>query len=45
MSNSGESDDSESDEQAQAEHLEEISSGCGCVEVWENLSEQRQQTE
>lgn len=27
------------------EHLEELPDGCGCAEVWDELSEQRERTE
>jgi len=27
--------------QRDTDHLQEIEDGCGCVEVWERLSEQR----
>lgn len=33
------------EESANTEHLEDISSGCGCAKVWETLSEQRKNTE
>jgi hypothetical protein len=33
---------SEEEQPAGREHLDDIAGGCGCVEVWENLSEYRQ---
>jgi hypothetical protein len=36
MSNSEGSDD---------EHLDDVADGCGCVEVWEHMSERRAQEE
>lgn len=29
---------------SEEKHLSEIQDGCGCVEVWEHLSERRQNT-
>lgn len=31
-----------SDDDRADEHLADVDDGCGCVEVWETLSEQRQ---
>lgn len=45
MSKSRDEHDSTDDEPAQTDHLEQVSNGCGCVEVWEDLSEYRQQTD
>lgn len=45
MSKSESDDDPERDESAQTDHLDDVSDGCGCVEVWEGLSEYRQQTD
>jgi hypothetical protein len=38
------SDESASDDETrhESEHLSDIQSSCGCAEVWEHLSEQRQ---
>jgi hypothetical protein len=30
-------------ERASQEHLSELEDGCGCTEVWEHLSEQREE--
>lgn len=32
----------ETDERDDAEHLADVDDGCGCAEVWEHLSEQRE---
>ena len=32
---------SERDAQAEDEHLADLEDGCGCTEVWEHLSENR----
>lgn len=47
MSKSTPSEDKDPDsaEQSPPEHLERLSDGCGCVEVWENLSDYREQTD
>jgi hypothetical protein len=45
MSKPEDASESDGDEPAQSEHLDGISSSCGCVEVWEELSEHRQQTD
>jgi len=37
MSNS----DDTVDDACDVSHVEEVDDGCGCVEVWEHLSEQR----
>lgn len=36
----GRDDDAES-EAIEASHLDDISDGCGCTEIWEHLSEER----
>ena len=33
--------DSDTDAEPDAEHLSDVPEGCGCVEVWEHLSEER----
>lgn len=43
MSKSETEQDSSADESVQTDHLEGMSDGCGCVEVWEDLSEYREQ--
>ncbi len=35
------SDPDEEDEQVR-EHLEDVDDGCGCAEIWEHLSESRE---
>jgi hypothetical protein len=30
------------DEEKQTDHLDDVEDGCGCAEVWEHLSEQRE---
>lgn len=35
-------DHDDRDDDRDDEHLEEVADGCGCVEVWEHLSEQRE---
>lgn len=45
MSKSEAEQDSSADESAKTDHLERMSDGCGCVEVWEDLSEYREQNE
>jgi hypothetical protein len=30
-------------ERTDQEHLSEVDDGCGCTEVWEHLSEQREE--
>lgn len=45
MSKETERRSSEEEQPAGREHLDDIADGCGCVEVWENLSESRQQTD
>lgn len=34
--------ETETDEEADRSHLEDVEDGCGCAEVWEHLSEQRE---
>jgi hypothetical protein len=34
---------SEQEEPAVDAHLEDVDDGCGCAEVWEHLSEQREE--
>lgn len=38
------SEDTETDdrEEVSTDHLEDIDDGCGCAEVWEHTSEQRE---
>ncbi|ERH08614.1 MAG: hypothetical protein J07HX64_00360 [halophilic archaeon J07HX64] len=45
--NEDEDEDADADntEQTRPEHLERLSDGCGCVEVWEGLSDYREQTD
>jgi len=38
-------DTAESESETAREHLAEIEDGCGCVEVWEHLSEHRNRSE
>ena len=45
MSKEAERRSSEEEKPAGREHFDDIADGCGCVEVWENLSEYRQQTD
>jgi len=33
--------DPDVEEQQVREHLEDVEDGCGCAEIWEHLSEQR----
>ena len=33
--------DDDPDEQRHDEHLDNVEDGCGCTEVWEHLSEER----
>lgn len=35
------SDDTVEDAECDADHLEDVGDACGCVEVWEHLSERR----
>lgn len=35
------SSESTQDEEGVTEHLEELADGCGCAEIWEHLSERR----
>jgi len=32
-----------SDSEPEQEHLSDVEDGCGCTEVWEHLSEQREE--
>ncbi|WP_181685796.1 hypothetical protein [Halorhabdus salina] len=34
--------DEETDDAQPDDHLDDIDDGCGCAEVWEHLSEQRE---
>lgn len=34
-----------SDTDREADHLEDVEDGCGCAEVWEHLSAEREQTD
>lgn len=45
MSNPANREETDDDDQTEADHLERVSDGCGCVEVWEDLSEYRQETD
>jgi hypothetical protein len=31
----------EADEEPATDHLDDVADGCGCAEIWEHLSEQR----
>ena len=33
--------DDEYDDEVDTSHLDDVEDGCGCAEVWEHLSEQR----
>ncbi|WP_167879973.1 hypothetical protein [Halorhabdus rudnickae] len=35
------SEDDETEENRQNDHLDGVEDGCGCAEVWEHLSEER----
>lgn len=35
------SSDPDDDERQAREHLEDVEDGCGCTEIWEHLSENR----
>jgi hypothetical protein len=35
----------EDEEPTDTDHLDSIADGCGCVEVWETLSENRQRSD
>ncbi|WEL17678.1 MULTISPECIES: hypothetical protein [unclassified Halorhabdus] len=39
-------DDEQTDgaQSTEDDHLEDVEDGCGCAEVWEHLSEQREDT-
>jgi len=45
MSKEPESRATDDEQPSDSEHLDEISDGCGCVEVWENLSDYRRGTD
>ena len=32
----------ETDEERATDHLDDVADGCGCTEIWEHLSEQRE---
>lgn len=34
--------DEEPDEEPATDHLDDVEDGCGCTEIWEHLSEQRE---
>ncbi len=34
--------DTEQDEEPATDHLDDVEDGCGCTEIWEHLSEQRE---
>ncbi|UPM41852.1 hypothetical protein [Halocatena salina] len=34
-------DDGDTDQETDRSHLEGVEDGCGCTEIWEHLSEQR----
>lgn len=34
-------DENEDEEEEIREHLQDVDDGCGCAEVWEHMSEQR----
>ena len=36
-------DGDETDSSSQREHLDDIEDGCGCTEIWEHLSENREE--
>jgi hypothetical protein len=36
-------DADEDDSAAHREHLEDVEDGCGCTEIWEHLSENREE--
>jgi hypothetical protein len=35
--------DGQEEERRVVEHLEDLADGCGCAEVWEHLSERREE--
>jgi hypothetical protein len=35
----------ETEERDAADHLDDVSDGCGCAEIWEHLSERRARDE
>ena len=41
MSKSAPNDDRDDEDAVDTEHVENISDGCGCAEIWERLSEYR----
>ncbi|MFB6184689.1 MAG: hypothetical protein ABEI96_09060 [Haloarculaceae archaeon] len=44
MSNATAEPEPERDE-PDADHLDDVEDGCGCTEIWEHLSERREQRE
>ena len=34
--------DAEAEEEPATDHLDDVEDGCGCTEIWEHLSEQRE---
>jgi len=34
--------DSKTEDEQAREHLEDVEDGCGCAEIWEHLSERRE---
>jgi hypothetical protein len=41
MTVSSTEDATEEDEEEIREHLDDVDDGCGCTEIWEHLSEER----
>jgi len=37
--------ESDGDKAVEKGHLDDVADGCGCVEIWEDLSEYREQSE
>jgi len=38
-------DDAEPEDDERPDHLDDLADGCGCAEVWESLSEYRQESD
>jgi len=45
MSKESEGRNTDEEQSSDADHLNDMSDGCGCVEVWENLSDYRRGTD
>lgn len=42
MTNAQQTDDEADAEEPTTDHLDDVDDGCGCTEIWEHMSEERE---